>query len=335
MRNFLIILSILAALGAAVFQGCDVRRDAQDNLQSVAVFADPEVYSSAIIPLKTALERVVDTPQPETWFSLEHPSWEEFNDYTNYANIMLIGTLQGEGEVSMYVKESLDEGAEQGVQAGDLWIFRKQDPWYGEQLLTIIAAPNQAALREKISEGSQELFLMMKNSALERVKKDLYAVMEEKELAQDIREKYGFQIRIQHDYQLIREEPELNFIRLRRMYPDRWLTIYWAGADTVTDSLMIAERQRVGQYFADPVKLHEDYLKFFSGERAYPGDIVMRGLWSTVAPIGGGPFFTYAYKVPNEDLVYFIDGSAFAPDREKLPLLMQLEVMAQTFQPPE
>jgi hypothetical protein len=49
--------------------------------------------------------------------------------------------------------------------------------------------------------------------------------------------------------------------------------------------------------------------------------------------MGGGPFFTIAFKDESRRRVYFLDGSVFAPGREKFPFLQQLEVMARTFSP--
>ncbi len=307
---------------------------ADNNLNAIAVFTDDEVYSAAILPLKAALERIIDTPQSETVFTLEHFPWEELQVNTGSANIILLGSLDGGGAVSRFVDDMLDEGARKGVTEGDFWIFTKRDPWRRNQLLCVIIAETPAQVSQKIREGATELFNTMNESVLKRIEASLYSVNENTALEREIREKHGFQLRIQHDYTLVAEDADNRFIRLRRFFPDRWLTISWIKADSVTDSLMIAERKRLGKLFADPVRLYPDYNRFWRAENAYPFDLIMRGLWATEGPTGGGPFFISAVMSPSENLVYFIDGAVFAPDREKIPLLQQLEVMARTFKVP-
>ena len=314
--------------------GCQFKPGAKNNLNTVALFADGGAYSASALLLKSALERRIDTPQPETVFSLEHTAWDAFQSRADYANILMVGTLDGNGPVTKFIGGMLDADARQGVENGDFWIFRKQNPWCRNQLLCIIIASNAAELRKRIQSGGDEIFATLNESALVRLKETLYRVNENTGLAGELRDKYGFTLRIQHDYSLAEEDMDNRFLRLRRLYPDRWLTISWTRSDTITDSLIAAERRRIGGLFADPVFIYDDYNRWYRDEDARPFDLILRGLWGTERTIGGGPFFICALQAQNERMVYFIDGAVFAPDREKVPLLQQLEVMARTFQPP-
>jgi hypothetical protein len=157
--------------------------------------------------------------------------------------------------------------------------------------------------------------------------------MERKDIAKELRDDFGFSLRVQKDYYLVRKSSEERLIRLRRCNPDRFLTVSWMETDTLSDSLIIAERERLSGLYQNPVKIYPEHNRFYSYENGFSSGRILRGLWGLTDGMGGGPFFTIAFKDESRRRVYFLDGSVFAPGREKFPFLQQLEVMARTFSP--
>lgn len=323
------------ALIAFAIAGCGLKPPAKGSLDKVIVFADSAAYAACGPALSLALERRIDTPQPETIFTLKPVPWSEFGNSSAAPLILLIGTLNGEGEVSVYVKGMFDEETRKGVEAGQYWLFIKENPWHSHQLAAVICADDIGELKSRIRLGADEIFTEINEPVMARLHDMLYSVKEQLKLEEELFDKYGFKIRIQHDYLLVRDELEERFVRLRRFNPDRWLTISWVEADTLTDSLIAAERVRLGKLFTDPTAIYPDYNRFQPYDYIYPGGRMLRGLWAAESNIGGGPFFTCALHSHSDGMVYFIDGAVFSPGKDKLPFLQQLEVMARTFQPPE
>lgn len=323
------------AVIAFTIAGCGIKPPAKGSLDEIIVFADSTVYAACGTALANALERRIDTPQPETVFTLKPVPWNGFGNSSIAPLILLMATLNGEGEVSQYVQEMFDKETLKGVKAGQYWLFIKENPWRSHQLAAIICANDIDELNSRIRLGADEIFNEINEPVMKRLHDMLYSAKEQLELEKELSDKYGFKIRIQHDYLLVRDEPDEKFVRLRRFNPDRWLTISWVEADTLTDSLITAERRRLGGLFSDPTKLYPDYNRFQPYHHIYPNGIMLRGLWAAESSIGGGPFFTCALHSECDGKVYFIDGSVFAPGKDKFPFLQQLEIMARTFQPPQ
>lgn len=332
MRRFIFIILITSLLAIT---GCGLKPGAKGSLDEIIVLADSAEYSTCRKALSNAVERIIDTPQPETVFTLEHIPWENFSDFSGRPNVLIIGTLESEEPVSEYIKGMLDDKARQGVENGVYWFFSKKNPWYSKQLLCIVCANDPLELASRIVFGADDLFHTLNESMLSRLHDMMYSTSENRMVSKELNEKYGFRLRVQHDYYIVNENPEERLMRIRRTFPDRWLTISWnPSADSLSEDLIIAERARIGKLFADPARIYPKYNRFQSDESVYPGGIMLRGLWATEANIGGGPFFTYALQDTNTGTIYFLDGAVFAPNREKLPFLQQLEVMARTFEPP-
>lgn len=330
--NILVIIPVLMIF--QVFHGCGLKPGARGNLKEIIVFADPDVYQKCEKPLSDALEIIVNTPQPETIFTLKPVSQDKFADSTIATNIVMIGTLEGDGKFSKYIQNMMDTDTRKGIEDGVYWFFAKNNAWYAKQLLLVAVANDAEELASRIQFGGEEIFQVLNQSVLDRMSDMLYKQMENTKLADELRQKYGFSLRIQHDYIMVREEPESRFIRLRRYNPSRWLTVSWMETDCLMEEMPALERARFSALFADPTKIEPDYNKISPDARIIPGGYLLRGLWATEAYIGGGPFFTFAVFDEESGKAYFIDGAVFNPADEKLPYLRQLEVMALTFSVP-
>ena len=138
---------------------------------------------------------------------------------------------------------------------------------------------------------------------------------------------------MQLDYIETQDNDSLGFIRFIRHYPERWIMIAWGSV--ANDTLFTAEfiyhhRKSLGDAFLDPVITYDDRWSWtetmLNNQRAF----LIRGLWATKGPTGGGPFFSYGFMVPDTNLYYIIDGAVFAPDRVKMPYLWQLDAMMHT-----
>ncbi|MBC8204138.1 DUF4837 family protein [bacterium] len=328
------ITALVCILFLLAFYSCDYKPKSQGEYSEVFVFADDEVRLASAPLMANLLEIPIDTPQPEQLFYLHWTDFENLNRIVNQRNIILMGTIDGGGEVSEYIRGMLDSKALEGVEQDDYWLFAKKNTWSREQMLIILTAQDQKTLAGKLIENGGDIYRTLRNSVMQRLHDQLYYTAERKEIAEEITNEYGFKLRIPHDFSITIDSPEERILRLRRCMPDRWLTIFWIDTDSLTEELLLNERIRAGKRFLDPVYIYPELNRFYPNDEIVPGGMILRGMWATESSIGGGPFFTYAAHDSLSERIYFIDGAVFAPDREKVPLLLQLEVMAQTFKLP-
>ena len=315
---------------------CGLKAPSWGEMDDIYVFADRNLYNLCEKDIAASLGRIIDTPQHEPVFNVIYKDFLEFSDYYRNPNILMLAALEDSGEVSDYVRRMLDSATLQGVRDGVYWIFNKKNPWFSDQNLVIAIANDSGELSARINFGTEDLFMTFHSVFIEQLKHDLYAKMEQKKLSEELQEKYGFNIRIQHDYYVTYESNEDRLIRMNRVHPNRWLSISWSESpvDSLTEEIVVAERMRTSKLFADPSLIYPEYNTFETGFDGIPGSLFLRGLWGTEANIGGGPFFTYAVRDDSSGVVYFIDGSVFAPEYRKMPFIKQLEIMAGTFTPP-
>jgi hypothetical protein len=94
---------------------------------------------------------------------------------------------------------------------------------------------------------------------------------------------------------------------------------------------IVAERNRIGAtYFAGESVVNK-YLysqrSTFLGREAQ----VTTGLWENNALIKGGPFKSYTFYDPLSKRVFMIDIALHAPEKDKVPYLQRMDVIASSF----
>jgi hypothetical protein len=173
----------------------------------------------------------------------------------------------------------------------------------------------------------------------------MYSIYEQKDLEKKLLEKYGWTVRVQHDYSIYKEFPQENFVMLRRAWPERWLFVCWQRLDDpsrITLDWAVAWRNSIGARFYEndrvvkpetaargfktPPDLSAREVEF-TGRRA----LEVQGLWENEVKVAGGPFKAWAFYDEYTQQAFLIDIAVFAPGREKVPLMRQLEIMARTF----
>jgi len=329
-----LIISYLPIL--LVLSGCTVKPQATGNDNELGILIDADLRVKLESALLTAFCPILETPQPERRFIPIFAGYEGLDRLQTQKYLLLVGILNGRGEVSRLITKMLSPEVRQGVENGEYFIFTKRNEWAREQKMMILVAPSESALAERLASESELFFEAFNKERSEYVKKKLYRSYEQKDLSREIRERYGFDLRIPHDYVLVREEPEEGWLRLKRSAPDRLITLWRSEVlqENPLDSAWVFDTwSNLALQFADPVQANREYLSVRESEVAgYPG-LEMRGLWETKGSLGGGPFLCRAFFYPAEKRVYLLEGEVYNPGDVKEPYVKQLEVILETFKP--
>lgn len=278
--------------------------------------------------------RTIETPQPEALFKSTYIDADELGKKTGSPLILMAATLEGQGPTAKFVRKMLTPDILEGVESGEYVIFNKKEPWAKNQRLLILLGRDSRELGKNARDWSDSLLSWAVKFERERITEQLYDKGEQKKIARRLYEKYGFNIRIQHDYIIAQENDSLQFVRLLRHIPERWVMVAWRDLEeglNFNAEYAYNWRKSLGDAFLDPVETYDGHWTVekttINGREAR----LIRGLWATKSPLGGGPFLTYAVEVPENGKMYLIDGAVFSPGSDKLPLLWQLDCICRTF----
>lgn len=316
--------------------GCLKKPQASGGDTQLYVVADSLNWIELQPALQSAFQKVIETPQPEKVFELVWVPPRKFNEFATRKYMALLGLLESEGEISGKVAGMLSAEVKKHVEDGSAFYFPKENAWAQNQLLVVLAGTTAEELAQKLQENKNKLYHLFLDRLLAETEKQMFSQLEQKELSQTLLEKYGWMVRVQHDYVLNVERPDENFVMLRRSLPgrERWLFVHWvddADPNVISESWALEKRNKLTRKFYQGDFVDEQYLHSEEVDFLGRPALMLYGLWRNDTNFVGGPFRTYVFYDEDSQRIYMIDLAVYYPAGKKEPFLRQLDIMAHTF----
>jgi len=301
---------------------------------NIQVLADSTHWIATESILRSTFEKPIVTPQDETIFTLIKGDVTKFK---RFKNILFVGTLDGEGEISTIIKNSLSSEAKQKVLEGE-YVFIQKEKWATSQLIMFLIATDINQLQQKIAENKYSIFNLYDSYWNEVVTKQMFIKGEQFDVEKYLLNTYAWMVKVQYEYEIFIENKKNNFVMLRRQLPERWFFIHWiedANPDTLTKEWCIKTRDMLGNKFYEGDQLEQKFVQpkceevDFLGRRAYR----IEGLWRNDEKRAGGPVINYSFYDEKSRRIYMLDYAIFSPRQQetKRRYLRQAEIFLKTF----
>jgi len=315
---------------------CEYKPSSFGDFQKIIVYADSSVFKKVQPQLEQIFDQYLYTPHLERSFVLDWKPLNELETYQTRRNLLFIGILSEKDPVSQFISKALSEQAKQAVREGKVFEIFKEDVFATDQVVMFFPGTSIEELRKNLSDRGQIIFDQFDQLYHGLLKKSMFSKGEQKGVEDYLTEKYGWKLRVQHDYEVVKETDSGDFVWLRRLNPDRSLFIFRFKSDhfnmdenelyTLRDSLTTVF------YEADSIDRADTYVQTVKFDGLDAQKLV--GVWQNHHLLIGGAFRSYVFYDTKHNYVYFIDLTVTAPGKRKKPLLDQLEVMANTFKLP-
>jgi uncharacterized protein YqgQ len=338
------ILFIALLLTPIVFSSCDAKRPAIGKEDEIYVIADSSEYVNMEGSLLTVFGKIIYTPQPEKLFELKRVGIEELERLKKYKNIIITAPLNSNSKVANYISSFLDSTVKNLVMSDSVSVINKYDLWRRNQLVMILTAPNMQKLNNEILEQHDNLLYYFQKISNKRLFESLYnPKYEKKKVEAKLLKDYGWIIYVQADFLMAVNNPDENFVWLRRA-PDsnmeRWIFVHWidnASPEYLNPDSIAAVRNRITKKFyrtkddSAYVEIADDYKTTTEKNFLDRYTLMTEGLWRMSDKSMGGPFINYTFYDENTRRLYMLDGSIYAPKYRKKSLIQQVDVILQSF----
>ncbi len=331
-KNILFLLFFIFALN----MGCSTKRAAKGKENRIIVVADSLLYIELKPQLTSIFEREVRTPWAEKSFELEFIPGRKLSHASIQHNVIMIGLLDKPDVTSKQIAQMLNPELVEKVRRNETYVFRKENPWAKGQLLLVLAGESAEQLQGNLKKNADYLFSIMHDKIIEKTSKTIYSRYEQTELADSLMQKYGFRLRIPHDYHFFQDIPQNNFVHFRRINPERWIYVHWVETDDPTVVLdkawFFKKRAEIGRLHYENDVIVDTLYQFSETEIAGRWALQFQGLWENTKKVAGGAMKAFIFYDENTHRAYIIDIAIYAPSRKnKLVYLNQLEAIARTF----
>jgi hypothetical protein len=298
-----------------------------------------EADDLVIVTADDASDRLLQTvvsvgERPEAWL-LDEPVFKttvrrlsEIKGVTNRRHVLLVGTWDdGMGAYAERRFEALERGAPPGLVLAE-------DLWAEGQVAGAVVGPDEASVMTYLNENAAGIMTRFELAAERRLARNLCATGEAERMAEALIERFGWSLCLPKEYELFTTPGDAGFAFFRRTRPDRTVFVAWrqGGAADVTEDEATRWREQLSRMYLDGDEI-EWRRPFFADGVTFSGADAVRlsGWWANRELVGGGPFLSYCFAVPEQGRVYLVDASLFAPGFDKTALMRNLESILRTF----
>lgn len=312
---------------------CGMKPETMGAQNRIFVVADSLLWQATGDAVRNTFERILYTPHEEKSFLITRIPLSELNALNDRMNIVFMGLSSGESAVDQYLDKYLPAEFKQGVQSGKYFYSFNDDMFARDQIGLIMLATDKAAFLKHLEQMRDEIYATFNKKYYARLQKSIFERDEQKKLQDYLDKHFGWHVRLQQDYFVALQDIDNKFVWLRRIHPNRWISIW--ETDTSSKIFDLEQfkqiRNRMArEYYQGDIVVDEDLIMDtvdFNGQSAQK----LTGLWQNDSLVVGGPFRLYAIRDSLNNKVRFIDIAVMAPGKLKKPFLDQLEVIAHTF----
>ena len=327
---------IFLLLGILFFNWqCGTKVKAYGDDDVIYVFADSSDWAKYEEPFKTVFGQYVKTPLMEPEYILVWKPFEGFDQYKLFKNIFIIGRLDSEDPVSRNIRGLLNPEIIEGIKNGKYFYIPKQDVYAMNQSVMFFVAQSMDDMIQKIVDLGELAYREFRLSYFQRLKKQMFSRMEQRELQAYLEEHFPFSMRVQHDYFIANENLKENYVWIRRLDPDRSIMVHWVPYSKeiqLNSRWIIDERNKLGELIFSGDKIVEEETRAYSVRFKDWNAIQLEGTWKNDSLTVGGPFRNISFVDSATQRIYMIDYYVQAIGKRKIPFLDQLNVIVHTFE---
>jgi hypothetical protein len=332
-RARVFVLLLAAALASCLLSSCSRRTIiAAGESDDLVIVADPDVTPAALGSLVSLVEAEVPWLLGEPSFKTTLTTPSTAGELLHRRHVLLLG-VWGRGGVPELAAKRIT-----GLKRGEPAALRiEEDVWAAGQVVWLIVGRDEPELLSYLAGHGAEILERLDAAVIGRLARTLAEDRNGAAVGAMLNERYGWSVSPPTGYDLISSAATDGFVFLRRVQPDRNLFVCWrrGGAELVTRDSAVGWRQELTRRYYDGDQI--EWRRPFEADTVAFADrtaLRLSGWWANERLLGGGPFRLYCFAVPEQERVYLVDGSLFAPGMDKVPLMRNLDAIARTFAAP-
>lgn len=326
--NIFILIIVLLALG------CDTKTSSVGEFDHIIVFCDSTLYKEIEPNLNQVFDNFIYTPHSEKSFLHKWVPLNLLENYSKRRNLIFIGLLNQNDEVSEYVRKMLSPEIQDKILKGEIFEIFRENIFSYDQMGLILCAANKQEFISNLSLQGDNIYKKFERYHFKRLNTIQFDSGEQFDIEEFLINEYGWKVRVPYSYQVVERSVDSNFVWIKRSEPSRSIFVYRAkGAKSkINEKWIIEVRDSLATaYFeGDSISVEDTYI--IDTELNGISATKLVGIWQNHQQIIGGPFRTYVFTDDSTNYIYFVDISVVAPGKRKKPFLDQLEVIANTFE---
>ncbi len=318
----------------SLLSACERGLEARTSMspeKTVVVFADAVDWAELETPIRELFEEPIETPRQESIYKVRRESPDDFEFFSQFAMILIVGTRDRWGEALSLLRPHIAPATLADDPTEDGWLRTKRDLWAHPQIVGVLSGESEAEIRGRVLVQGPALRDVYDRFVRERVADK---ILRRTQSDEEERVSRGIGIRMPIPRRWLIRDYDRDNARVaiwKRRKEEDWQLLVQAmpGASPrgLRDRCRVWRNSIVSEVY-DGDLIRDDGLK--TDERSFAGrpGVRLRGLWENRGYVMGGPFETWCIPDPSARRTLLVDMSVYAPGESKMEGLRTLQTLA-------
>jgi len=289
---------------------------------------------------KTFANLIPGLPQDEPYFTIRQINPLKLNDILKAAkNMIFVTTLDKKTSQSNAMRHFMTDESLKKIQLdSSIYRFSSQDSYAKGQEILHLFGQSQDQLIAKIINNRTTLRNHFLSIEKQRISETLFK-KEEKNIERVLENDHGFTFKIPYGFDLAKNEKDFVWVRFLEPEYEKNVFVYFEPytskepfdnpveyRESITSKKM-RDIEKPEVYMTTQDVPHQVQEVNFNGKYAKE----TRGLWKLSDISGGGAFVSYVFVDESQKRIYYLEGYAYAPSKDKREFMREIEVILSTF----
>ena len=307
---------------------CSCHSEPIGKENEIIIISSPEDKPHIERLIENLFSQIIYTPQPESEFSLIYKDPWELENVNKNGNILIASLDFPEDSTGDFLMKRFTQNHEKEQP-----LFILENLYANNQIVCGIHTLDAISMENEIKNNGDWILKEFRNIVESRMTHNIFKHGFNDSLSITILDYFGYTLDLQPDFKIIKADSLKPFLWIGRGYPYRWITVHRSKKDNYLKKYSAWDQINIEFVDLMPsIKISEHFKSTENYQTSKNILHIMRGIYEHEESASGGPFFVYIFETETVNEVILVSGFVNYPGHEKILLLKQLEIIANTFQ---
>ena len=311
---------------------CDIKKDAIGANDDLVVLAAKEDREDIRSLLSIVFNDTLLTPAPEPFYNVKFADPSSYETLKTQTNLIIASIGDYElNPATKLVRELLGKKAFNNTLENNPVILSR-DQFAKNQLFMILSGAKTSDIKEYLLKNRDSIKNEFDQNFDKKQSQYFLTSKRQEELEAQLLLDYEWTINLPWGWEIIRNNPDSNFVWIGQEMPFRWIAIQWRDGNYFSEEDAMYMADNFPQTFFKSQQYNKEFLSIDWVDYREDAAYRLSGLWESIDQAKGGPFVGYLFYDYESDRTFYITYMVFNPGGKKAFYMKQMELFSKTLQ---
>ena len=311
---------------------CDIKRDAIGANDDLVVLAAKEDRDDIRSLLSIVFNDTLLTPEPEPFYNVKFADPDSYDALKTQTNLIIASIGDYElNPATKLVRELLGKKAFESTLENNP-IILSRDQFAKNQLFMIMSGEKTGDIKEYLIRNGSTIKDEFDQNFDKKQSQYFLTSKRQEDLEEQLLSDYKWTINLPWGWEMIRNNPDSNFVWIGQEMPFRWIAVQWRNGNYFSEEEALDLANTFPQKYFKSQQYNKEFLSIDFVDYREDAAYRLSGLWESIDEAKGGPFVGYLFYDYESDRTFYVTYLIFNPGGKKAFYMKQMELFSKTLQ---